>query len=61
MQKAANAVKTANTALNPIAGTPFENNEILTNDDMRRICAIFRFIMPKACSNNVRIYQQTRY
>ena len=47
--------------LNPIAGTPFENNEILTNDDMRRICAIFRFIMPKACSNNVRIYQQTRY
>lgn len=34
--------------LNPIPGTPFENNERLTAEDMMRICAIFRFILPKA-------------
>ena len=34
--------------LNPIAGTPFADNDLLTNDDMRRICAVFRFILPKA-------------
>ncbi len=34
--------------LNPIKGTPLENNEILKNDEMRRICAIFRFINPRA-------------
>lgn len=34
--------------LNPIAGTPFENNVRLTVDDMRRICAVFRFILPRA-------------
>lgn len=34
--------------LNPIPGTPLEHNKLLTNDEMRRICAIFRFILPKA-------------
>lgn len=34
--------------LNPIKGTPFENNDILTGDEMRRICAVFRFINPRA-------------
>lgn len=34
--------------LNPIAGTPFADNDLLTNDDMRRICAVFRFILPRA-------------
>ena len=32
--------------LNPIPGTPYENNKQLTTDDMRRICAVFRFILP---------------
>jgi len=34
--------------LNPIPGTPYENNKKLTNDDMCRIVAIFRFILPHA-------------
>ncbi len=34
--------------LNPIKGTPYEENPRLTNDDMRRICAMFRFINPSA-------------
>ena len=34
--------------LNPIPGTPFENNERLTEEDMRRIVAVYRFILPKA-------------
>jgi len=34
--------------LNPIPGTPFENNEKLTNDDMCRIVAVYRFILPDA-------------
>lgn len=34
--------------LNAISGTPYENNPRLTNDDMRRIVAIFRFILPTA-------------
>lgn len=34
--------------LNPIPGTPFENNERLTKDDMCRIVAVYRFILPKA-------------
>lgn len=34
--------------LNPIPGTPFESNERLTADDMRRIVAVYRFILPKA-------------
>lgn len=32
--------------LNPIQGTPYENNKRLTKDDMRRITAIFRFAIP---------------
>lgn len=34
--------------LNPIKGTPYENNEPLTQDEMRRIVAVFRFIVPDA-------------
>lgn len=32
--------------LNPIPGTPYEDNQRLTISDMRRIVAIFRFIVP---------------
>ncbi|MBU5487041.1 biotin synthase BioB [Clostridium sp. MSJ-8] len=32
--------------LNPIKGTPMENNKVLTNDEMCRIVAIFRFLIP---------------
>lgn len=31
-----------------IKGTPFESNKILEQDEILRICAIFRFINPKA-------------
>lgn len=34
--------------LNPIPGTPFEKNTRLTMDDMRRIAAVYRFILPAA-------------
>lgn len=34
--------------LNPIPGTPYEKNNRLNMDDMRRIVAIYRFILPKA-------------
>lgn len=34
--------------LNPIPGTPFGNNERLTEEDMRRIVSVYRFILPKA-------------
>lgn len=34
--------------LNPIPGTPYENNTKLTNEDMCRIVAIFRFLVPNA-------------
>ena len=34
--------------LNPIPGTPYENNRRLTEEDMRRIVAVFRFINPEA-------------
>lgn len=34
--------------LNPIPGTPFENNPKLTAEDMRRIVAVYRFILPAA-------------
>jgi biotin synthase len=34
--------------LNPIPGTPFENNPPLSNNDMRRIVALFRFLVPDA-------------
>lgn len=32
--------------LNPIPGTPCEKNRILTNDELCRITAIFRFLLP---------------
>ena len=32
--------------LNPIKGTPVEYNKILSNDEVSRIIAIFRFINP---------------
>lgn len=34
--------------LNPIPGTPMEHNAMLTRDDMRRIIAVYRFILPEA-------------
>ncbi len=34
--------------LNPIPGTPYENNRVLTNEEVRRIVAVFRFIIPDA-------------
>lgn len=34
--------------LNPIPGTPLENNERLTQEDARRIVAVYRFILPDA-------------
>jgi biotin synthase len=34
--------------LNPIKGTPLENNKILSNDELCRIVAIYRFILPNS-------------
>lgn len=34
--------------LNPIPGTPYEQNERLSVDDMRRVAAVYRFILPDA-------------
>lgn len=34
--------------LNPIPGTPYENNKKLTNEDMCRIVAVYRFLVPNA-------------
>lgn len=34
--------------LNPIPGTPFEHNQRLEPCDVRRIIAVYRFILPKA-------------
>lgn len=34
--------------LNPIPGTPYEKNPRLTEEEMRRICAVFRFLLPDA-------------
>lgn len=34
--------------LNPIPGTPYEKNKRLTVDDMRRIVAVYRFLLPEA-------------
>ena len=34
--------------LNPIPGTPFESNIKLTQEDMCRIVAVYRFILPKS-------------
>ena len=33
--------------LNPIRGTPLENREIVTPDEVRRCIAVFRYILPK--------------
>ena len=32
--------------LNPIPGTPYEHNRILTNEELCRIVAVFRFLIP---------------
>lgn len=34
--------------LNPIPGTPMAGNKRLTSDDMRRIAAVYRFLLPDA-------------
>ena len=34
--------------LNPIPGTPYEHNPVLTTEEMRRIVAVFRFLLPDA-------------
>lgn len=34
--------------LNPIEGTPLEGAELLTEDEMRRIVAVYRFLLPEA-------------
>ena len=34
--------------LNPIPGTPYEHNPVLTTEEMRRIIAVFRFLLPDA-------------
>lgn len=34
--------------LNPIPGTPYERLPLLTNEEMRRITAVFRFLLPDA-------------
>ncbi|SFQ46826.1 biotin synthase [Lachnospiraceae bacterium XBB1006] len=34
--------------LNPIPGTPFEKNERLTKEEMMRIVAVYRFLLPDA-------------
>ena len=34
--------------LNPIPGTPFEENEVVSDDEMSRIIAIFRMLVPNA-------------
>ncbi len=34
--------------LNPIAGTPYETNKLLSNEEMCQIVAVFRFLIPNA-------------
>ena len=34
--------------LNPISGTPFGENKKLTTEEMRRIVAVYRFLLPDA-------------
>ena len=34
--------------LNPIPGTPYEKNPILTESEIRRMVAVFRFLLPDA-------------
>lgn len=38
--------------LNPIPGTPYEYNPVLTEDELRRVVAIFRFLIP---DGNIRL------
>lgn len=38
--------------LNAIPGTPYEHNRVLTNDEVRRTVAIFRFLIP---DGNIRL------
>lgn len=38
--------------LNPIPGTPYEHNPVLTEDKLRRVVAIFRFLIP---DGNIRL------
>ena len=38
--------------LNPIPGTPYENNRVLSNDELCRVVAIFRFLIP---DGNIRL------
>ena len=38
--------------LNPIPGTPYEHNSILSEDELRRVVAIFRFLIP---DGNIRL------
>lgn len=38
--------------LNPIPGTPYEHNPVLTEDELRRVVAIFRFLIP---DGNIRL------
>ena len=34
--------------LNPIPGSPLEHNKLLTAEDMRRVAAVYRFLLPDA-------------
>jgi biotin synthase len=34
--------------LKPIKGTPMENREMISEDELRRIIAIFKFILPNS-------------
>ena len=34
--------------LNPISGTPLEHNERLSSEELRRIAAVYRFLLPEA-------------
>lgn len=38
--------------LNPIPGTPYEHNPVLTEDELRRVVTIFRFLIP---DGNIRL------
>ncbi len=42
------AVSVPVNLLNPIPGTPFENNAVTAYDEVRRTVAIYRFILPRA-------------
>ena len=43
--------------LNPVPGTPYENNPRLTEEDMCRIVAIFRFLLPDAFIRLAGVFQ----